>query len=360
MTSTDSVLLNIAQQFALEGEVTSISPYGDGHINTTYLAVTTAKRYILQRMNTKVFPDTENLMRNVELVTQFLRSRNQETLQIVPTKDGRSFLEHESGRYRVYDFIEDTISYNLVPDAAVFRDAGAAFGQFQNDLADFDASLLTETIVNFHNTPVRFETFKKAVEANAMGRAETCRSEIDFYMERADLYAKIMDGLQDGSIPLRVTHNDTKLNNILMDAQTHKPRAIIDLDTVMPGSMLFDFGDSIRFGASTALEDEQDLDKVHFSPELFRAYAEGFIGKLHSSITETELDLLAFGGNMMTMECGMRFLTDYLEGDTYFATKYPEHNLVRTRTQIKLVQEMEAQAEHSNETVRQVMQKAAE
>lgn len=171
-------------------------------------------------------------------------------------------------------------------------------------------------------------------------RARSCPDEIEFYLSHEDTYPLISRGLNDGSIPLRVTHNDTKLNNILMDATTHKARAIIDLDTVMPGSMLYDFGDAIRFGASTALEDERDRDKVHFNIDLFRAYARGFLGEVRSSATERELELLPLGAIMMTMECGMRFLTDYLAGDVYFATRYPEHNLVRCRTQIRLAQEM--------------------
>lgn len=334
-----------AANFAVDGEIRSVERYGDGHINATYLVTTDTGRYIMQRMNTEVFPDTANLMRNIELVTEFLRSRGQETLEIIRTKDGATYVETADGAYRMYAFIEDTISYNLVPDADTFRGAGAAFGEFQNQLADFDASQLTETIAHFHDTPHRFEAFKAAVAADAKGRAAGCRDEIAFYMDHADRYGTIVDGLHDGTVPLRVTHNDTKLNNILMDAETHAARAIIDLDTVMPGSMLYDFGDSIRFGASTALEDERDLDKVHFSPELFRAYTEGFLGKVLPSITARELELLPYAGTMMTLECGMRFLTDYLAGDTYFAIRYPEHNLVRARTQIKLVQEMEEQAD---------------
>lgn len=263
------------------------------------------------------------------------------------------------GAWRIYKFIEGTISYNLVPNADVFRESGAAFGEFQNFLAGFDASQLTETIAHFHDTPSRFRDFKAALEADKMGRAETCKPEVDFFLAHEDQYSRIMDGLADGSVPLRVTHNDTKLNNILMDAKTGKARAIIDLDTIMPGSMLFDFGDSIRFGASTALEDEKDLDKVHFSTELFRAYAEGFVGKVRDSITDKEAELLAFAGNMMTMECGMRFLADYLAGDTYFATKYPEHNLVRARTQIKLVREMEQKADEIRAIVDDVMERTA-
>mgnify|MGYP000142389785 FL=1 len=250
------------------------------------------------------------------------------------------------------------MSYNLVPNPDVFREAGSAFGDFQNFLSEFDASQLTETIAHFHDTPHRFEDFKAALAADKLGRAAACQPEIDFYLSHADQYAVVMDGLRDGSIPLRVTHNDTKLNNILMDATTGKARAIIDLDTIMPGSMLFDFGDSIRFGASTALEDEKDLSKVHFSTELFRAYTEGFVGELRGSITAREAELLPFSGNLLTMECGMRFLADYLEGDIYFATKYPEHNLVRTRTQIKLVQEMEQKASETRAIVADIMEAA--
>ncbi|KAA8821394.1 phosphotransferase enzyme family protein [Bifidobacterium vespertilionis] len=360
MADIDVTLASVASRFQLEGTVETIEPYGDGHINVTYLVVTSQRRYILQKMNTAIFPDTANLMRNIELVTAFLREQGQETLDIVPTATGASYLQDDSGAWRVYRFIEDTISYNLVPDADVFRDAGAAFGSFQNRLAGFDASQLTETIARFHDTPNRFNAFKAALAADTQSRAATCRPEIDFYLEHADVYPTIVIGLGNGSIPLRVTHNDTKLNNILMDAGTHKARAIIDLDTVMPGSMLYDFGDSIRFGASTALEDEPDLSKVHFSTDLFRAYTEGFVGELRHSITNREAELLPLGARMMTLECGMRFLTDYLSGDTYFATKYPEHNLVRCRTQIQLVREMEQKAAETNAIVDAVMSAPAQ
>lgn len=359
MADTDATLAAVADRFQIEGTVESITPYGDGHINATYLVITNVKRYILQRMNTSVFPDTANLMRNIELVTASLKAKGKETLNIIRTTDGASYCEYEGGMWRVYDFIENTISYNLVPNSDVFREAGRAFGEFQTYLAEFDASQLAETIAHFHDTPSRFRDFQAAVESDPLGRAASCRDEIAFYMDHAEQYPIIMNGLADGSIPLRVTHNDTKLNNILMDAETGKARAIIDLDTIMPGSMLFDFGDSIRFGASTALEDEKDLDKVHFSTEFFRAYAEGFVDEVRPTMTEREIELLAFGGNMMTMECGMRFLADYLVGDTYFATKYPEHNLVRTRTQIKLVREMERKVDETRVIVEEVIEKAA-
>ena len=346
----------IAENFALVGKVQDIRPYGEGHINVTMLVTTDKKRYIMQKINTRVFPDTDSLMRNICYVTEFLSKQGIETLNVIKTKDGASYLKGEAC-YRVYDFIENTVTYQTVTDAEVFKNSGKAFGEFQNYLAAFDASLLTETIARFHDTPKRFGDFKAALEADVKGRAKDCRPEIDFILARAETYSKAVDGLKDGSLPLRVTHNDTKLNNILMDATTNKARAVIDLDTIMPGSMLYDFGDSIRFGASTAAEDEKDPDKVHFSVEYFKAYAEGYVGAVRDSITAKEAELLPYGAYLMTIECGMRFLADYLSGDTYFATKYEGHNLVRCRTQLKLVSEMEEKFAETGKIVADILAK---
>lgn len=340
----------VAAKFCLQGEVTEICPYGEGHINLTLLVTTTEKRYILQKMNTRVFPDPDKLMENICGVTEHLRARGIETLNVVPTKDGKPFLK-ETECYRVYDFIENTVTYQTASDINVFRNSGKAFGEFQNYLAEFDASKLTETIKRFHDTPNRFENFKAALEADAFDRAKDCKEEIEFILSHENTYGIAMAGLKDGTLPLRVTHNDTKLNNILMDEKTGEARAVIDLDTIMPGSMLFDFGDSIRFGASTAAEDEKDLSKVHFDINLFKAYAEGYCGAVKDSITNREAELLPYGSYLMTIECGMRFLTDYLAGDTYFATKYEGHNLVRCRTQIRLASEMEAQFEEMKKII---------
>ena len=345
---------SVAEQFSLVGEVQEIAPYGEGHINVTYLVTTDKKRYIMQKMNTRVFPDSVGLMRNICGVTEHLRARGIETLTVVPTKSGEPFLRSESC-WRVYDFIENTVTYQLVTDKNVFRNSGKAFGEFQNYLAEFDASKLTESIARFHDTPNRFNNFKNALEKDALGKAKNCQEEIDFVLSHKDTYSLIIDGLKDGSLPLRVTHNDTKLNNILMDDKSGEARAVIDLDTIMPGSMLYDFGDSIRFGASTAPEDEKDLSKVHFDIELFKAYAEGYVDAVKDRITAREAELLPYGAYLMTIECGMRFLTDYLEGDTYFATKYEGHNLIRCRTQLKLAKQMEENFDKMGEIIKEIL-----
>ncbi len=354
MTDFMTELKPIAEKFLLLGEVKSIEPYGEGHINQTFLVVTTERRYIMQRMNTVIFKDPRALMNNICAVTEYLASLGIETLTVIHTADGDSFVEGEKC-YRVYDFIENTVAYQTVTDAEVFKSSGKAFGEFQNYLAKFDASVLTETIENFHNTPDRFKKFKAALDADAFGRAKDCKEEIDFVLSHADKLSEVVNGLADGSIPLRVTHNDTKLNNILMDAKTGEARAIIDLDTIMPGSMLYDFGDSIRFGASTAAEDEKDLSKVNFDISLFRAYAEGFVAAVKDSITKREAELIPYSAFLLTTECGMRFLTDYLSGDTYFATKYEGHNLVRCRTQFKLAGQMEQSFSDMAKIVEQIL-----
>ena len=345
---------DVVAKFDLQGQVQEICPYGEGHINLTLLVTTTEKRYIMQKMNTRVFPDPDSLMANICGVTEHLKARGIETLNVVPTKDGKPFLKG-ADCYRVYDFIENTVTYQTASDINVFRNSGKAFGEFQNYLASFDASKLTETIARFHDTPNRFANFKAALEKDEFNRAKDCQKEIEFVLSHENTYGIAMQGLKDGSLPLRVTHNDTKLNNILMDDKTGEARAVIDLDTIMPGSMLFDFGDSIRFGASTAAEDEKDLSKVHFDINLFKAYAEGYCGAVKDSITKREAELLPYGSYLMTIECGMRFLTDYLSGDTYFATKYEGHNLVRCRTQIQLAAEMEAQFEQMSAIIADIL-----
>lgn len=347
--------MSVANLFALEGTPQDVRPYGEGHINKTMLVTTDKKRYILQKMNTNVFPDSAGLMANIVYVTQMLRSNGVETLEVVPTKDGKWYLSTEQGNYRVYKFIENTVTFQTVTDKKVFYNSGRAFGAFQNYLAEFDASVLTEVIPHFHDTPKRMRDFAEVLDRDEFDLAKTCREEIDFVLAHKDEVNKVVDGLANGTIPLRVTHNDTKLNNILMDAVTHEARAVIDLDTIMPGSMLYDFGDSIRFGASTAAEDEKDLDKVHFDIDSFEAYATGFVGEVKNSITPAEAELLGYSAFLMTFECGTRFLTDYIDGSKYFGTKYPTHNLVRCRTQFKLCTEQIASFDKMAEIVKKIL-----
>ena len=350
MTEDFSFIESIAPRFGF-GEVTDVSRVFQGHINATYRVKDGGGRYIVQRINTSIFTRPAELMRNIKLVTDHLRVAGYETLEIIPTRDGQLMAEVDSGIYRVYRNIEGVVSYNVVDSAETMRKAGAAFGEFQNVLASFDATKLADTIPNFHHTPTRYRAFLDAVEADAVGRAGEVGDEIAFLMAHADDYSVVTDGLADGTLPVRVTHNDTKINNILMDARTGAARAIIDLDTVMPGSTLYDFGDALRSGASTAEEDETDLDKVRFSLPLFEAYTDGFLGAVGSTMTARERELLPFSVKLMTLECALRFLTDDLAGDTYFSVHRPRHNLDRARTQIALVRDIENHLAEMSEIV---------
>ena len=336
----------ILSAFDLEGRVLCCEPYGEGHINSTYHVTTDAPHdYILQRINTTVFPDAELLMRNVDLVTGHLRRKgldNRHVLTLVPARNGALFCRDDQGDcYRLVEFVQGGLCLQAPRDAADFEQSGAAFGQFQMQLSDFDASLLGETIPHFHDTPRRFQALHAAIERDALGRAAGVQREIDFALAREARAAGLVDALAKGEIPLRVTHNDTKLNNVLMDRQTGRGVCVIDLDTVMPGLAAYDFGDSIRFGASTAAEDEPDLSRVQFSLPMFEAFTRGFLKEAGQTLGAREIELLPMGAKLMTLECGMRFLADYLNGDKYFRVHREGHNLDRARTQFKLVRCME-------------------
>lgn len=346
-------------QFAIEGTLKEKRPYGNGHINDTYLLVYETPqggraRYILQRMNHSIFKKPRELMENVVNVTEYLRKiiqerggePDRETLNVVRTAAGESCYEDENHNFwRIFLFIEDTLCLEMVESAGDFHDSAVAFGNFQKMLADYPADSLHETIPNFHNTPSRFRDFKKAVDSDRMHRASLAEKEIAFALEREADTAVLTDLLARGDLPLRVTHNDTKLNNILFDADSKKALCIIDLDTVMPGLSHYDFGDSIRFGASTGAEDEQDLSKVELDLELFEAFTKGYLEGCDGSLTEKEVEMLPMGAKLMTYECGIRFLADFLDGDVYFKIHRKNHNLDRARTQFKLVADMEAKWE---------------
>lgn len=341
----DGKIKDVLSNFAVNGSIVSCTPYGNGHINDTYLVVSDTKRYILQKMNKYVFKKPSEVMENIEKVISYMEKNPQfkdRFMSLVPTKSGRYFFVGEDGEYwRLYDFIEDSICLDRPETKEDFYQSAIAFGNFRSALSNFPAEELHESIPDFHNTPKRYNDFLNAVKEDVCDRAKNAQKEILFVTERSGFYSVLADANREGKLRLCVTHNDTKMNNVMLSAKDRKAICVIDLDTIMPGFSVNDFGDSIRFGASTAAEDEKDLSKVNFDIELFDIYTKGYIEGCGGALTKDEIMLLPEGAKMMTMEVGMRFLADYLQNDVYFKTAYPEHNLVRCRTQFKLVSEME-------------------
>ncbi len=351
----------ICANFKLCGNFVSAEPYGEGHINDTFLVKTDKTKYILQRVNNTVFKKPEEVMENIAKVTGFMQEQikarggdtARETLTLVKTIDDKDYyIDDDLRLFRVYVFIDNATCYQIIENGEVFYQAAKAFGKFQKVLKDFPAGELHETIVNFHNTKDRYRIFREAIEADKAGRLSSVMDEVNFSLEREKDAGNIVDALSNKEIPLRVTHNDTKLNNVMIDDNTGLGVCVIDLDTVMPGSLLYDFGDSIRFGASTASEDELDLDKVSMDISLFEEYVKGYLEELGDSITEKEAELLPMSAKLMTLECGIRFLTDYLDGDNYFRIHREHHNLDRARTQLKLVWDMEQKMDEMHAIVR--------
>lgn len=350
---TLSLLQSAANAFDFGGPVLcDAHHYGEGHINDTFVVWREdhSKRFILQRINTDTFTNPVGLMENVCGVTRHLRAKilaeggdpARETLNVVPTLSGSTcYLDADGGAWRAYDFVEDTICLQQVGSETDFRTVAETLGKFQNQLEDYPASTLHETIARFHDTPNRYANFEKALAADALGRAKNITSEIEFIHAREQDCHVLLDQLAAGEIPLRVTHNDTKINNVLIDATTGKGICVIDLDTVMPGLSAYDFGDSIRTGANDCAEDEPDQSKVHFDLHLYEVFAKGYLSTAGASMSMAEKKSLAWGARLMTLECGIRFLTDYLEGDHYFHIAHPDHNLDRARTQFTLVRQME-------------------
>ncbi len=333
------------KHFQLNGKPISCCPHGEGHINLTYLVETDAgQRYILQRLSRAAFQNIPGLMGNIIVVTEFLTHKSTDArscLHLVRTTDGAYYHRDEENEYwRVYDFIEDSLCLQTAESPEDFYQSALAFGRFQQDLRDFPAETLCETIPDFHNTPDRYRKFRLAMEADSENRLRLVEPEVNFLLEREEEMGCLQKMRENGDLPLRVTHNDTKLNNVMFDNVTRKALCVIDLDTTMPGLVAYDFGDAIRFGASTAREDERDLSRVEMSLELFETYVRGFIPAC-GGLTAKETETLPLGAKTMTLENGLRFLTDYLEGDHYYHIAYPEHNLVRCRAQLKLVADME-------------------
>lgn len=348
-------LKDLVKMFRFEGEFIYEEPFGCGHINDTYAVYYKMKfasphRYILQRINQDVFKFPDEIMQNISNITAHIRNKiiknggdaKREVLTIIKTMENKNYYIDDKGNFwRAYIFIDDATCYQIVEKPEHFYKSAKAFGKFQNQLSDFKADTLFEAIPNFHNTEKRFETFLEALEQDKMKRAQYIKSEIDFALARKEDSSILVDLLKENKLPLRVTHNDTKLNNVMIDNKTGEGICVIDLDTVMPGLSLYDFGDSIRFGANPALEDEKDLSKVYMDLSLFEIYTKGFLEEAGKSLTPTEIEYLPFSAKIMTFECGIRFLTDYLNGDTYFKIHREGHNLDRCRTQFKLVWDME-------------------
>jgi hypothetical protein len=349
--------LAIAREFSLAGEIVSASPYGSGHINDTYKVDVKStggpSRFVLQRINHNVFRRPDELMANVERVcahayTKLKKSGAPEaerrTLRLIPTREGKGWhIDAAGNRWRCYHFIEGATGHDVVRSPQQAYAAAKSFGAFQSLLADLPGGRLHETIPDFHHTPSRFARFQQALAQDTHGRAAAAVPEIAFALARAHEVSVVVDALRDGTLPERVTHNDTKLNNVLLDDVTQEGVCVIDLDTVMPGSVLYDFGDLVRTSTSPAAEDETDLAKVRMQFPMFEALIKGYLESAGGFLTPKEKELLPFAGKLITFEIGLRFLTDWLEGDTYFKIKRPTHNLDRARAQFKLVESIEAQ-----------------
>lgn len=336
--------------FAFDGEVLDVRDCTTGHINGTYRVTTTGGKYILQRINKAVFRNPREVMENIIGVTEHIKGKllaaggdaEGGVMRFVKAGDAYCYEDDDGNFWRAYHYIDGDCR-NACDGPAMFARVGRAFGRFQHQLSDYDAATLHEVIPNFHNTESRYLDFERAVEADVCRRADACREEIAFLRARREDCSSIVRGLAEGKYPLRVTHNDTKLNNLILDPKTGEGKCVIDLDTVMPGSLLYDFGDAIRFGATAAAEDETDLSLVRLDPTLFFAFTKGFVEGLDGHVTEAELRAFPTAARIITLETGMRFLTDYLSGDTYFRIHHEGHNLERARNQFALVRSIEDQ-----------------
>lgn len=354
MSERIKAILQVLDQYDINGKIVSVAPYGQGHINDTYL-VTVSRfgkeepEYVIQRINKKVFSNVELLMQNIIRVSAHINKKIElandprwEALTLVFSKQGNAFFFDDNGDYwRLYLFVKNSRTYNSPEKDGLLYESGLAFGKFSEMLNDFPAQELYETIPKFHDTEARMFQLHEALQEDRVHRKQKILSEIDFVTEHENdtTYFNLMR--KQGALPIRVTHNDTKLNNVLFDIRTDKAKCVIDLDTVMPGLLAFDYGDAVRFGANTVAEDEKDQEKCHINLHRFKELTMGFLVYNGKTITQNEIDTLPMGAKIMTLESGIRFLTDYLNGDVYFKTKYPDHNLIRARNQFALVADME-------------------
>ena len=365
MVISEHILNEAMGAFEFGAQIVSVDRFGSGHVNDTFRVVTdladsSHNVFILQRISEVAFHHPDEVMANVVGITEYLGEkirqaggdRSREALEVIRPRSGELYYtDSEGGAWRVFPFVTNIDCYDTAETPELFEASARAFGRFQHMLDGYPAETLYETIPHFHDTEDRLAKLKAAVAADKLGRAAECAVEIEFAIAREADCSVALQALRDGILPLRVTHNDTKLNNVLIDKTTGEGMCIVDLDTTMPGLSINDFGDSIRFGANHSAEDEKDLSKVNFDIGLFEAYTRGFLDGAAGSLTQAELDYLPWGAKLMTLECGIRFLTDYLVGDEYFQISRPEQNLDRCRTQFKLVRDMEAQFESMHKIV---------
>lgn len=354
----------IVSKFNIDGKLINVDVINSGNINNTYVATLemedeSTRKYLIQKINTTVFTEPYKLMKNIEGVTNHLKKQmikendtKHQVLEVIKTKDGKTlcYVEEEGERdyYRVYEYIENAVTYDCSTDKQIVYNTGKAFGNFQKLLRNYPMSRLSETIKDFHITDKRYRKLIEDIKIDSEGRVLEVAPEIVFILMREDIYSLITEELGTDEIPYRVTHNDTKVNNVMMNKDTGDFLAVIDLDTVMPGSMLFDYGDGVRSTASTAKEDEIDLSKVHINLELFKAYTDGYLSEMAPYITYEELSLMGESIRIITLELAIRFLNDYINGDTYFKTNYEKHNLDRARNQIALVKDIESKLDYIN------------
>ena len=330
-------MLEILNSFNIWGEVTNYYPIGNGHINSTYFCETsTGNKYILQRINNSVFKDVDMLMTNYAKVTKYLRHIGFGSIHIIKSKDNKYYLDNSGTPCRLYEYIDNVICYEEINNMELVYKAGNAFGKLHKALKGFDANELGEVIPNFHNTWKRYQNLLNAINEDKLDRVKTCLEEINKVKSFENQFSVIVDAIKSGEIPLSVTHNDPKINNVLFDKDTGEIRAVIDLDTVMPGSYLYDFGDALRSLFTGGNEDSEDLSKLVVNYEIYDAYAKGYLSEMKDVLTKKERELLGFSAFLLSIECGMRFLEDYIRGDVYFKTKRPDQNLMRARTQITL------------------------
>lgn len=344
-------------KFALDGEILSVVPFGNGHINKTYKVETTGGKYVFQFVNASIFPNVDGLMRNIELVGNHIREKGGRSLEIVKTHDGKLFLKEGAEFFRGYRFIEDSVCYEALPNLEMVREAAMGFGSFHQALSDLDASQIVDVIPDFHNTKKRYEAFLEAVQDDPEGRLINCKEEVDFLLSRKEDYSVMVDALKQKKINNTVTHNDPKINNVAFDAVSGKVKCVLDLDTVMQGTFLYDFGDGLRSLFTGDNEDNKDTSALKADLAIYEAYLDGYYSMMKDVINEEERNLLPFSIQLLAEELSMRFLGDYLLGDVYFGVSYPEHNLIRARTQIALAKDIIAHMDELKEITEKIARK---